>query len=101
MTDPHATVFDVADLGPDAPPPAPLPASRAQRIVFWIGSVGLLSAAAIDGIRGSSPQAARRRICCRPAAMNIATSITRSSLMVRPDILDRQHTEAKGGAQRP
>lgn len=50
MTDPHATVFDVADLGPDAAPPAPLPASRAQRIVFWIGSVGLLSAAAIDGI---------------------------------------------------
>ena len=48
--DPHATVFDVTDLGLEAAPPAPVPSSRAQRVVFWIGSVGLLSAAAIDGI---------------------------------------------------
>lgn len=40
--------LEAADVRPESAPPAPL--GVGQRLVFWVGSVGLLSAAAIDGI---------------------------------------------------
>lgn len=46
--DGHPIPQDAADIHSDTAAAAPVGAG--QRLVFWIGSVGLLSAAAIDGV---------------------------------------------------
>ncbi len=47
-SDPRAIPLVTADIRPDTAPAVPM--GHGQRLVFWIGSIGLLSAAAIDGV---------------------------------------------------